>query len=82
VAVSIGRQTISGGGGRVQDLARAFTRLDPQQLVIVGDPASGKSVMAVLLTLALLKGSGRGGRVPVSYRWRHGTHTVNRFAAG
>ncbi|GIJ44923.1 hypothetical protein Val02_18090 [Virgisporangium aliadipatigenens] len=42
------------GGGTVDDLAAAYRGLAPRQLVIIGEPATGKTVMAVLLLLRLL----------------------------
>lgn len=51
--------------GTLDEVVDAFLALPRRQLVILGDPGSGKSVLAVLLTLGLLKRRQLGEPVPV-----------------
>lgn len=51
--------------GDVTDVAAAFAKLPAQQLVILGQPGAGKSVLAMLLTLGLLERRRAGEPVPV-----------------
>ncbi|MEJ3741765.1 NACHT domain-containing protein [Actinomycetes bacterium KLBMP 9797] len=65
--ISQASQRIEGTGGNLDALVAALARLSPEQLVITGDPASGKSSMALQLALTLLKSQDEGmrRRVPV-----------------
>lgn len=47
------------------DVVAAFRRLPAQQLVVLGGPGAGKSVLALLLTLGLLADRRTGDPVPV-----------------
>jgi hypothetical protein len=51
--------------GRLDDVVDAFLSLPRRQLLVLGDPGSGKTVLAVLLTLGLLTKRRRGDPVPV-----------------
>jgi hypothetical protein len=48
-------------------LAGLFRGLEQKQLVVLGEPGSGKTVMAVSLLLTLMPTSGRPGPVPVRF---------------
>ncbi|WP_165960735.1 NACHT domain-containing protein [Actinocrispum wychmicini] len=56
------RVTAAGGLG---DLANAFRTMPDQRLVIIGAPGSGKTSLAILLTLELLRDRTAGQPVPV-----------------
>ncbi|HZM74939.1 MAG TPA: NACHT domain-containing protein [Candidatus Limnocylindrales bacterium] len=51
--------------GKVDDLAAAFRGLPHRQLVVLGEAGAGKTVLAILLTVQLVKDVARGGPVPV-----------------
>lgn len=55
--------------GRFEDvtdrLAEGFARVPNRRLVVVGEPGSGKTVLAILITLGLLAAREAGGAVPV-----------------
>ncbi|WP_086842530.1 BTAD domain-containing putative transcriptional regulator [Amycolatopsis kentuckyensis] len=51
--------------GDLDDIAATFTALPVRQLVVLGDPGSGKSVLALMLTLELLRTRGPDDPVPV-----------------
>ncbi len=51
--------------GDLDDIAEAFTALPVRQLVVLGDPGSGKSVLALMLTLELLRTRTPDAPVPV-----------------
>ncbi|AZM52308.1 hypothetical protein DMA15_06610 [Streptomyces sp. WAC 01529] len=52
--------------GGVEDVAEKYLRLPQRRLVLLGAPGAGKTVLAILLTLGLLKHrSAHGGPVPV-----------------
>jgi NACHT domain-containing protein len=52
-------------GGEVASLAEDLRRLPRQQLIVLGEPGAGKTVLAMLLTLELLDGLGDDEPVPV-----------------
>jgi WD40 repeat protein len=49
----------------VRDLAAYYRGIEGGRLVVLGDPGSGKSVVAILLTLGLLASRGPAAAVPV-----------------
>lgn len=49
----------------IRQLAEGFTRLPNQRLVVLGEPGAGKTVLALLLTLGLLRDRAPGSHVPV-----------------
>jgi DNA-binding SARP family transcriptional activator/tetratricopeptide (TPR) repeat protein len=51
--------------GDILDVAVKFCRLANRQLVIIGEPGAGKTVLATLLTLGLLADRGSGDPTPV-----------------
>ncbi|MEU4522066.1 BTAD domain-containing putative transcriptional regulator [Amycolatopsis sp. NPDC024027] len=51
--------------GDLDDIAATFTALPARQLVVLGDPGSGKSVLALMLTLELLRTRTPEAPVPV-----------------
>jgi hypothetical protein len=51
--------------GGLGDLAQAFSAMPEQRLVIIGGPGAGKTSLAILLTLELLRGRGASQPVPV-----------------
>ncbi|EPH41182.1 hypothetical protein STRAU_5834 [Streptomyces aurantiacus JA 4570] len=52
--------------GGIDDIAGKYVRLPRRQLVLLGAPGAGKTVLAILLTLGLLKHRrAHGGPVPV-----------------
>jgi|SRR5215470_4379329 len=53
--------------GEVRDLAVQFRRLPRRQLVVLGEPGSGKSVLALLLTRALIADPQPAEPVPVLF---------------
>ncbi|MDW6062609.1 NACHT domain-containing protein [Streptomyces sp. FXJ1.4098] len=59
--------TVRGQGDRPEDLLTAFLGLRQRRLAILGDAGSGKTALAVLLTLDLLRRrlTGGGERLPV-----------------
>jgi DNA-binding SARP family transcriptional activator len=56
------RYTLSGNVG---DIVAKFRQIPSRQLVVLGEPGAGKSVLAILLTLGLLAGRQAGEPVPV-----------------
>jgi transcriptional regulator with XRE-family HTH domain len=51
--------------GDLTDLVAKFRQLPKRQLVVLGEPGAGKTVLAILLTLGLLNGPKPGEPVPV-----------------
>ncbi|MGW3966004.1 BTAD domain-containing putative transcriptional regulator [Amycolatopsis sp. NPDC005003] len=51
--------------GDLDDIAETFTALPVRQLVVLGEPGSGKSVLALMLTLELLRTRTPDAPVPV-----------------
>jgi DNA-binding SARP family transcriptional activator len=51
--------------GDLRDVVAKFQQVRSQQLVVLGDPGAGKSVLAMLFTLGLLAGRRDGDPVPV-----------------
>ena len=51
--------------GELNDIAATFRQIQPRQLVILGEPGAGKTVMAILLTLGLLADPQPDEPVPV-----------------
>ncbi|WP_143175580.1 NACHT domain-containing protein [Cryptosporangium aurantiacum] len=49
----------------VQRMAESFDQLAGRRMVLVGEPGSGKTVLAILLTLGIVKSRPEGGPVPV-----------------
>ena len=60
-----GRTTISRQTGRLNDALSLFDHRTDNQLVILGDPGAGKSVLAILFTLGLLNRRLAADPVPV-----------------
>jgi NACHT domain len=68
-----GRVTAARFTGRIGDnfdeaigqLAESFGSVPNRRLVVIGEPGAGKTVLALLLTLGLLRSRGRGEPVPV-----------------
>ncbi|MEV4313213.1 BTAD domain-containing putative transcriptional regulator [Actinocrispum sp. NPDC049592] len=58
------QQALSGG---LTDLVAKFRQVPTRQLVVLGEPGAGKSVVAILLTLGLLKDLQPGEPVPVLF---------------
>ncbi|GII21115.1 NACHT domain-containing protein [Planosporangium mesophilum] len=56
---------LSGTGNGLADLAAAFRALPERRLVILGGPGAGKTSLAVMLTLELLRTRGTEQPVPV-----------------
>ncbi|WP_131770582.1 NACHT domain-containing protein [Candidatus Protofrankia californiensis] len=63
--VNVGRDSLSGTSADTGQLASMFSGLPRGRLVILGSPGSGKTSLAVLLLLALIKDRAPGDRVPV-----------------
>jgi DNA-binding SARP family transcriptional activator len=51
--------------GDLTDVVAKFRQVPPRQLVVLGEPGAGKSVLAILLTLGLLADPPPGEPVPV-----------------
>ncbi|GAA2912058.1 hypothetical protein Acy02nite_90140 [Actinoplanes cyaneus] len=51
--------------GDAEDVAARFLSLPHRQLVVLGEPGAGKTVLAILLTLGLLDDQAAGAPVPV-----------------
>ena len=51
--------------GNAAEIVTAFRRLPLRQMVILGEPGAGKSVLAMLLTLGLLENPEHGQQTPV-----------------
>lgn len=49
----------------IGQLSAGYAQVPNRRLVAIGEPGSGKTVLAILLTLGLLGGRGPGGPVPV-----------------
>jgi WD40 repeat protein len=49
------------------DLAEEYAKISSGRLVLLGEPGAGKTVLALLLTLGLIKTRPAGGRVPVLF---------------
>jgi len=52
-------------GGDLSDVVAKFRQVPARQLVVLGEPGAGKSVLAILLTLGLLADPPAGEPVPV-----------------
>ena len=71
--------------GDLDDLAETFAALPERQLVVLGDPGSGKSVLALMLTLELLRTRAPGSPVPVLLSlasWDPRREHLDRWLAG
>jgi DNA-binding SARP family transcriptional activator len=71
--------------GDLDDLAETFAALPERQLVVLGDPGSGKSVLALMLTLELLRTRDPGSPVPVLLSlasWDPRREHLDRWLAG
>jgi hypothetical protein len=72
--------------GGLTDIVAAFTRLPRRQLVVLGEPGAGKTVLAILLTLGLLEHrQAHGGPVPVLLApssWNPYTEHLHTWVAG
>jgi DNA-binding SARP family transcriptional activator len=53
--------------GNVSDVVAKFRQIPSRQLVVLGEPGAGKSVLAILLTLGLLADRQAGEPVPVLF---------------
>lgn len=51
--------------GDVRGIVNAFGQLPARQLVVLGEPGGGKTVLAILLTVGLLQARAQGEPVPV-----------------
>ncbi|MFI6393931.1 hypothetical protein [Nonomuraea sp. NPDC050540] len=68
--------------GTARETVAAFRALPHRQLVVLGEPGAGKSVLAMLLTLGLLKEAAAGGTVPVLLpisSWNPALESVEEF---
>ncbi|WP_103349548.1 BTAD domain-containing putative transcriptional regulator [Amycolatopsis sp. CA-128772] len=73
------------GRGELDDIAGAFAALPVPQLVVLGEPGSGKSVLALVLTLELLRVRAPGAPVPVLLSpasWDPRREHLDRWLAG
>ena len=71
--------------GDLDDIAETFAALPERQLVVLGDPGSGKSVLALMLTLELLRTRDAGTPVPVLLSlasWDPRREHLDRWLAG
>ncbi|MEU8631845.1 BTAD domain-containing putative transcriptional regulator [Amycolatopsis sp. NPDC048633] len=71
--------------GDLDDIAETFEALPVRQLVVLGDPGSGKSVLALMLTLELLRTRAPGTPVPVLLSlasWDPRREHLDRWLAG
>ena len=71
--------------GDLDDIAETFDALPVRQLVVLGDPGSGKSVLALMLTLELLRSRAPGSPVPVLLSlasWDPRREHLDRWLAG
>ncbi|QRP50298.1 BTAD domain-containing putative transcriptional regulator [Amycolatopsis sp. FDAARGOS 1241] len=71
--------------GDLDDVAKTYAALPVQQLVVLGDPGSGKSVLSLVLTLELLRARGPGSPVPVLLSlasWDPRREHLDRWLAG
>jgi len=72
--------------GRLDEVVDAFTRLPRRQLVVLGEPGAGKTVLAILLALGLLDyRRDHGGPVPVLLSpssWDPHTEHLHTWVAG
>jgi len=68
ISPPVGTRRLVGHAGQAAELARWFRDLERQRLVIVGDPGMGKTTLAVLLLLELLRDEPKEQRpVPVMF---------------
>ncbi len=70
--------------GHAEQLVDAFRTLPHQQLVVLGEPGAGKTVMVMLLTLALLKHPTPGEPIPVLLpisSWNPEAEDIEAFGA-
>jgi len=71
--------------GDLDDIAETYAALPVSQLVVLGDPGSGKSVLALMLTLELLRARAPGTPVPVLLSlasWDPRREHLDRWLAG
>ncbi|WP_410667714.1 BTAD domain-containing putative transcriptional regulator [Amycolatopsis sp. cmx-4-68] len=71
--------------GDLDAIAETFAGLPVRQLVVLGDPGSGKSVLALMLTLELLRTRAPGAPVPVLLSlasWDPRREHLDRWLAG
>jgi NACHT domain-containing protein/transcriptional activator len=71
--------------GDLDDITETFAALPVRQLVVLGDPGSGKSVLALMLTLELLRTRAPGSPVPVLLSlasWDPQREHLDRWLAG
>ncbi len=71
--------------GDLGDLVAKFRQIPSRQLVVLGDPGAGKSVLAILLTLGLLTESPAGEPIPVLLplaSWNPRRQHLDRWLAG
>ncbi|OXR47807.1 Serine/threonine-protein kinase PknD [Nocardia cerradoensis] len=52
-------------GGRLDEIVEVFERIPSRRLVVLGEPGSGKSVLAMHFTLTAVRRRSRGDPVPV-----------------
>ena len=72
-----GRVIFDGTSDQIDELTEQFLRLSRRRLVILGEPGSGKTTLAVQLLLRLLEVRTPAEQVPVlltSYSWNTATH--------
>jgi hypothetical protein len=70
--------------GDLTDLVAKFRQVPSRQLVVLGEPGAGKSVLAILLTLGLLKDPRPGEPVPVLFSlesWNPRKEHLHRWLA-